>query len=405
MKQEYLVLRIDRTIRHGGFHHATGGDRGMTAGIDQPQFESFEVVDEKLVTASEELDGHEAEELRQQQEIVSVAPVMPVRLITPLGDPAPVGATGGEVTWGVRAVKADQSPLSGRGISVAVLDTGIEKRHDAFKNLNVIGQDFTGSNDWSDRIGHGTHCAGTIAGGQVGGTRIGVAPGIAQLLVGKVLGPDGGSTKAIMDGIMWALNQGAHVISMSLGMDFPGYVGSLVSRGMALPSATSAALAAYGNNLQFFERLAALVDSGAGAGQPCVLVAASGNESNRMAYTVAASPPAVSGGFISVAALGEARGGLEVAWFSNTGAIVSGPGVQVVSADVKNTGGLVAMSGTSMATPHVAGVAALWAEKLNAVGQLDRGTLAAQVRASATLAGLISTSRVDVGAGLVQAPR
>ena len=70
-----------------------------------------------------------------------------------------------------------------------------------------------------------------------------------------------------------------------------------------------------------------------------------------------------------MAALGQGANGFVVAPFSNTGVNVSGPGVAITSA--KRGGGLVAMSGTSMATPHVAGVAALWAQKLKAMGGLN----------------------------------
>jgi subtilisin family serine protease len=194
---------------------------------------------------------------------------------------------------------------------------------------------------------------------------------------------------------------------MSLGIDFPGYVKLLIDNGFPPELATSRALEGYRANTKLFETLAALARTRAAFSQATVIVAAAGNESERQQdpdWEIAVSPPAVAEGIISVAALGEGPQGLTVAPFSNTGANVSGPGVKIVSAALG--GGLKALSGTSMATPHVAGVAALWAEKLQASGRLNGFELAARVVGSATSEGLqAGFDPFDVGAGLVRAPQ
>jgi subtilisin family serine protease len=332
---------------------------------------------------------------------------MPMKLIAPVevqdtAEPAAQGSV-----WGVTAVGADTSPFSGNGVVVAVLDTGIDASHPAFAGVDLIQKDFTDEGN-GDQHGHGTHCAGTIFGRTTNGTRIGVAPGVKKALIGKVLGAGGGASDQIASAIQWAVENGANVVSMSLGIDFPGFVKLLQQNGLPVELATSRALEGYRANVQLFERLASLIRALGAFAQATVIVAAAGNESQRNInpnFEIAVSPPAVAEGIISVAALGQGNQGLTVAPFSNTGANVSGPGVQIVSA--KRGGGLTTMSGTSMATPHVAGVAALWAEKIASSG----GALSA-LQLTARLIGSASTEAMagefdpfDVGAGLVRAPQ
>lgn len=356
----------------------------------------------------EELERNEVPRLTRGSDVMAVAPAMPMRLVTPVEDLGDVAAPAAlETSWGVQAVRADTSPFTGDGIVVAVLDTGIDADHPAFDGVELVEEDFTGEGN-GDQNGHGTHCAGTIFGRDTDNHRIGVARGVRRALIGKVLGQEGGSSDEIVSAIRWAVDNGAHVISMSLGLDFPGFQRRLVEEaGFPLELATSRALEGYRQNVLLFERLASLIRTQGSFLQPAVLVAAAGNESQRTvnpSFEIAVSPPAVSEGVVSVAALGQAGDRFSVAPFSNTGANLSGPGVGIVSA--RAGGGLRSLSGTSMATPHVAGVAALWAERIRATGALSGFQLTGRVVGSCTTDRLVSGfDPFDTGAGLVSAPQ
>lgn len=348
-----------------------------------------------------------ARAMLQNKRVAAVAPVLPMKLIAPVGERnVPIAAPQAATLWGLDAVGALTSPFDGSGIVVAVLDTGIDPTHEAFQRhgLELERRNFTDAGPDDDN-GHGTHCAGTIFGGAVGGTRIGVAPGVSRAMIGKVLGGNGGGSDQIAQAIQWAVNGGAHVISMSLSIDFPGYVQRLLNDGLPADVATSLALEGYRANILFFERLASFVSARSLLAQPSLLVAAAGNENRQGAeFEIGVSPPAVSDGIISVAALGQTPAGLTVAPFSNTGARLSGPGVDIVSA--RHGGGLVSMDGTSMAAPHVAGVAALWAQKLFSENRLVGNEWGARLMASGTSSALkAGFDPTDIGTGLVRAPQ
>ncbi len=392
MAQKHIVLRSSRASTRDVFLGPMAGPRGeesIAAGIQ---------VD------VEEIEPAQVGRLTRRSDVLCVAPSIPMKLVEPLmeADPAAAGAA----NWGIGAVGADTSPFTGAGVVVAVLDTGIDAAHPAFAGVTLVQQDFTGEGD-GDQHGHGTHCAGTIFGRDVGRTRIGVARGVKKALIGKVIGTQGAASDAIVRAIQWAVDNGAHVISMSLGIDFPGLVAALQQEGFPPELATTRALEGYRANVQLFERLAALVRAQGAFQQTTLTVAAAGNESRRDVdprFKIAVSPPAVAEGIISVAALGQGPDGFTVPPFSNTGANVAAPGVRVVSAKVG--GGLRAMSGTSMATPHVAGITALWAERVASFGPLTTLQLTARVVASASFSGLApGFDPLDVGAGLVHAPQ
>jgi subtilisin family serine protease len=269
------------------------------------------------------------------------------------------------------------SRLTGRGVTVAVLDTGVDLDHPDFAGR--LDEDstavcFVPNERVQDRHGHGTHCAGVVGGParSHSGTHYGVAPG-ARLLVGKVLSDTGaGFADWILDGIDWAAENGARVISLSC----------VSSRAAGEPHAVA------------YERVAeSLLQASPGA----LLVVAAGNSSARPWYTRAVGNPAACPSLMAVAAVHRGR---HVASFSSRqmdeiGRVnVSAPGVGVHSAW---TGGSYrTMSGTSMAVSHVAGLAALY---LEAQPGLSARELWRVLEAGARPLGDVR----DCGSGLVQA--
>ena len=364
-----------------------------------------QVPPEPSVEFHEMSDG-DVRDARRDPSVVGMARPMPMRLIEPFRSEAPPRPG---PTWGVEAVGATRSGFDGAGVKVAVLDTGIEPGHPAFAGVRLVMRNFAGGPDADpDRQGHGTHCAGTIFGRDVGGTRIGVATGIGSALIGKVLGDDGrGSSEMLFDGMQWARREGAKVISMSLGFDLPGAVADLIQQGWPEKLAASAGLESYRENLRIFDSIMAMFDAQAALDGGVIVVAAAGNESERQIdrhFEVSASLPAAANEVISVGAAGQGARGLTVADFSNTNPILSGPGVDVISARLG--GGLIALRGTSMACPHVAGCAAMWWQALAGRSvPLTADAVTARLRASADAA--VFADDVDIadrGEGLVQAP-
>ncbi len=389
MATDYAVLRTSRTASTrspfdvGPFATAT----------------STTPVDGKIERAA--LSDADVLAAARDPSIAAMAPIMPMRLVEPVVAGPTATASG---AWGVAAVGALASRFDGSGVAVAILDTGVDAAHPAFAGVRLIEKDFTGTGN-GDRNGHGTHCAGTTFGRDVAGTRIGVAPGIDTALIGKVLDDHGaGQSDWIADAMIWASRSGASVISMSLGLDLPGMVDRLVLQGLPPRAATSVALEAYRANLRLFDATLALVRAQTAFDGGSLVVAAAGNESARDGappFRIATSLPAAAEHVVSVGAVDSTRQGFTVAPFSNMYPQVCAPGVRVLSA--QTGGGLVELSGTSMATPHAAGVAALWWHALG--GRATPALVAAKVLASAQSHVFApGVDPADVGAGLIAAP-
>lgn len=350
-----------------------------------------------------ELTAKEVSDLRRDETVDVIAPVMPIRLIAPTESAILTDTERAALSspaWGIKAVRALESPYNGSGVTVAVLDTGIDPEHPAFNGVKLERRNFTTDGD-NDEEGHGTHCAGTIFGQDINGLRFGIAQKIEKALIGKVLGKNGGSSETIADAISWAITEKAHIISMSLGMDFPGYVKYLIDSGLEAEPASSIALEGYRANLDLFAHLAAYARS-----RNVLIIAAAGNESRRPKYEIAVAPPAAGTGIVAVGALGHADDGekLDVAYYSNTQVDIAAPGRGIISA--WPGGQLASLQGTSMATPHVAGVAALWAHRaIEKTGRIEPDSLLHQLIASGTTAPLVEGIIEDnVGTGIVQSP-
>jgi subtilisin family serine protease len=232
-------------------------------------------------------------------------------------------------SWGVDHIRADSvHPYNtGDGIKVCVIDTGINSAHPDLDGNYLTGIDYVNDDDNpTDDNGHGTHVSGTIAAELDGAGVVGVAPK-ADLIVVKALNSAGsGSWSDIIAGIKWCANNGAKVISMSLG-------GS-----SGLTALKDAVDTAYANNI--------------------LVIAAAGNSGNKAGKNDSVIYPARYDSVIAVAATDSYN---KRASWSSTGPKVeiSAPGVSVKSTGLGDGYTTSTKSGTSMATPHVSGVAAL----------------------------------------------
>ena len=268
-----------------------------------------------------------------------------------------------EITWGVNRVHAPAAwdTTEGAGVKVAIIDSGIDLSHP-----DLVGKVDGGYSaitkterpeDYQDDNGHGTHVSGTVAALRDGRGVVGVAPK-ARLYAVKVLDADGsGNLSDVIDGIVWAAKNGMQVANMSLGAPIDS------------------------------EAMHAAVQFAKGSG--LIIVAAAGNSGKEVGF------PGAYPETIAVSASDEHD---HIAEFSSRGPQVQfiAPGVDIVSD--KMGGGFVSYSGTSMASPHVAGLAALVVSQGYVGLSGPDGVLAQLKRAAKPAVGL---SAQEQGVGMI----
>ncbi|MGW0120362.1 S8 family peptidase [Streptomyces sp. NPDC003327] len=261
------------------------------------------------------------------------------------------GVRGASLDRGVPQIGADrawEAGYDGKGVRIAVLDTGVDSTHEDLRTRVVDEKNFSASPDAKDRVGHGTHVASIAAGtgAASGGRYKGVAPG-AEVISGKVLDDEGyGDDSAVIAGMEWAAAQGADVVNLSLGSpDSPGV-----------------------------DPVEAAVDR-LSAEKGVLFAVAAGNDGEAGASTLGS--PGTADAALTVGAV---DGNDRLAPFSSTGPRVgdgavkpdvTAPGVAVAAAAAPGSAldtrpgaqhpapGYLRLDGTSMATPHVAGAAAI----------------------------------------------
>ena len=284
-----------------------------------------------IVTAH--LTSAETDALRKNGNVAMVEEDMPCYAIGPFdhlaveNQPSVLAET---IPTGVAQISAPAAwdYSQGKDIRVAVVDTGIDFTHPDLRPNYRGGISFVpGTPSPMDNMGHGTHCAGTIAAAMNGSGVVGVAP-LASLYAVKVLDQNGsGQFSWIIAGIDWCIQNKMHIVSMSLGA-----------------SAAPAAMGAMCNTAW---------------AKGLLLVAAAGNENITDPVPPAASNVGYPGKYKNVIAVSAIDSTNVITNFSSRGAEVDlcAPGLNVLS--TRLGGGFTTMSGTSMACPHVAGLAAL----------------------------------------------
>ncbi|MCZ7361186.1 MAG: S8 family serine peptidase [Candidatus Methanoperedens sp.] len=343
--------------------HASGRQQDIAALLKEgkkkgraDRIKQLWVVNAVAVKASPEL----IEKLSRQEDVAAIVPDQQLHILEYSQAGVQIDTATGEIKH-INTTRVWELGINGTGINVSVLDTGLDYNHPDIAERYIRGYDFVNNDtDPMDDYGHGTHVAGTAGGDGRSGTTTGVAPGV-NLFAAKVCDSHGLCfVSDIVSGIQWSVENNASIISLSLG-------------GPRDPIITAAV-----NNA---------VSSGV------VVIAAAGN-SGPSAGTI--SFPAGEKNVIAVGAVDNLD---NIAAFSSRGPLnvdgetlikpdISAPGVSITSLNYL-TGGYINMSGTSMATPHVSGAAALI---LEAAKRLGKTLSPGQIK------NILETSSLDLGA-------
>jgi subtilisin family serine protease len=282
--------------------------------------------------------------------------------------------------------EAWKAGYTGQGVKVAVLDTGVDQTHPDLASRQVAEANFSDAADNVDRFGHGTHVASIIAGtgAKSGGKYKGVAYD-AQILDGKVLNDNGGGLESwIIAGMQWAVDQGAKVVNLSLGGPDGPEIDPLEEAVNTLSAKSGTLFVIAAGNSGADETIGS-----PGSADAALTVGAVDREDNLAPFS--SRGPRIGDGAIKPD--------------------ITAPGVGIVAAKAAEgkigtpaADGYVALSGTSMATPHVAGSAALLAqEHPDWSGQQIKATLTASAKPNAKLNAFAQGSgRVDVARAISQ---
>lgn len=353
----------------GGLFDAEAGSRGamLAAGAAKRRRRKAEVpppppmlVFPKLGVAYGSVTRDGLDAMRKHKAVRSVSEANSLRMIRPVPYLALSGPSSPDKgpTWGIKALRVDAlwaQGLTGKGVLVGHLDTGIDGAHpmlaDAIKKAAVFdeaGLERKPQKPPTDSGDHGTHTAGTIAGRPFKKVQAGVAPG-AMLLTAEVI-EGGDSIARVLGGMEWVLNQGGRIINLSLG--WPNYTDSFLNIVDALRE------------------------------NECLPVIATGNDGEGASRSPGNYAQALSIGAVGPNGRIPMFSGSEVMNRPNQPIVpdIVAPGVDIWSAAPGD--GFKLNQGTSQATPHVTGLAALLMEAHpNAtIGQVEAAIIASATR-------------------------